>query len=479
MASVMQRSSSSLGSKTAMNVGEKVTERVSKLRNILLKTVPEISAERVRYYTESYRENEDEPPILKRAKAFQKMLRNMSISILDGELLVGTTTKYPRGVELFPEYDVEWIERELAGDPYDFDKRPGDRYLIKEDARQELKELLKFWHGKTHKERVNAILPENVVKAVEMAVIDSNWLMVGGEGHITVNFRTLLSKGADALLEEVALARSALDLTGRQEIEKKLFYDAATITLEAMIEYAERYSSYVRDLSREESDPVRKTDLERIAEVCSKVPRLPAENFHEALQSIWFIQALTQIESNGHSISLGRLDQTLYRYFESDLEAGTRPEEIAELLQCFWLKLSSVNKIRDWYSTQFFSGYQVFQNMTIGGQLEGGRDAGNTLSFMMLGVQKGIRLTSPSMSLRYFDGTSEDLLRASIEVIRVGGGQPALYSDECVIPALVNRGIEYQDALNWSVVGCVEPIIEGKESTRPRWRRLHQHPQDP
>jgi formate C-acetyltransferase len=221
-------------------------------------------------------------------------------------------------------------------------------------------------------------------------------------------------------------------------------------------------------LAEKERDPKRRKELERIAEVCTRIPYEPASSFHEALQSIWFVQAVIQIESNGHSISFGRLDQTLYPFFKKDNETDALIlEDAAELLQCFWLKLFTANKIRDWVSTHFFLGYQVFENITIGGQLYGGRDAANELSFLMLGVQKAVKLTVPSVSFRFFDGTSEEFLQAAIEVIRAGGGQPALYSDETIIPALVNRGIDYEDAVNWSVVGCVEPIVEGKQSNRP------------
>ncbi len=448
--------------------GETKTPRVENLRDYLLKTVPEISSERMRYYTKSYRETEPEPMIMRRAKALRTMLENMSIYILEGELIVGNTSKHPRGVELFPEYEVEWIERELEGRPYHFDERPGDRFVIKEETRQELKALFPAWHGKTHCERVKSMLTEETKKAWEMGVIDSYWLLQGGDGHITVNFKKLLRQGVKGIIEEIKSENWKLDLSVPGNINKKLFYDSALVTLEAVKTYSGRYSGYARELAGWESDPGRRKELEKISEVCGRVPCNPAGSFQEALQSIWFVQAVLQIETNGHSMSLGRLDQTLYPFFKKDVENGDLTAgQAAELLQCFWLKLFTANKIRDWDSTRFFLGYQVFENITIGGQLYGGVDAANELSFLMLGVQKAVRLTVPSISFRFFDGTSEEFLQAAIDVISTGGGQPALYSDECVIPSLVNRGIAYEDAVNWSVVGCVEPSIEGKQTYRP------------
>ncbi len=453
---------------TAKTIGGKKTVRIEKLRNYLLGMIPEISSERVRYYTEIYKENEHEMPIIKRAKAFRKMLQKMSIYILEGELIVGNTSKYPKGVELFPEYEVDWIERELKGNPYYFDERPGDRFVINEKIKKVLKEFLQYWHGKTHSERVKSMLPETTRKARKMHIIDSSWLLQGGDGHITVNYKKLLEKGVKGLIEEIKQKLSEVDMTQREGVSMKLFYDAALISLEALIEYAKRYSEYALVQAKKDKDPERKKELENIARTCKRVPYNPAETFQEALQSVWFIQAVIQIETNGHSISLGRLDQTLYPYFRKDLENEVLTlEKAAELLQCFWLKLFTVNKIRDWDSTRFFLGYQVFENITIGGQLYNGKDAANELSFMMLGVQKGIKLTIPSLSFRFFDGTPEEFLQAAIDVIKQGGGQPALYSDECIIPSLVNRGIPFEDAVNWSVVGCVEPIIEGKQAYRP------------
>ena len=456
------------GGSTVKKIAERRTARVDKLRNHLLHVMPEISSERVRYYTQAYQEHQSEPIIIKRAKALARMLESMSIYILERELLVGNTSRNPRGVELFPEFEVEWIERELDGDPFHFDERPGDRYSMKPEVRSELKELLPFWHGKTHCERVLSLSPDEVKKASDMMVINSYWLMQGGDGHITIDFTKILAKGIEGIIEEIEHNLSSLDLSDPLSVQKRTFYHAALIALNAAGCYAKRYAAHARELSEQEQDPERKNELEEIARICERVPLHPAQSFHEALQSLWFVQAILQIENNGHSMSLGRLDQTLYPYFLRDYERGTLTiEKASELLQCLWLKLFTVNKIRDWDSTRFFAGYQVFQNITFGGQLYGGKDATNILSYLFLGVQKAVRLTAPSLSFRFHDGVSEEFLQEVIDIVKLGGGQPALYSDETVIPSLMNRGIDYGDAVNWSVVGCVEPIVEGREGYRP------------
>ncbi len=449
-------------------IAERRTERIEQLRTYIMGTMPQISSERVRYYTEAYKAHESDPIIIKRARAFSMMLENMTIYILDNELLVGNTSKHPRGVELFPEFEVEWIERELDGNPYQFNERPGDKFEIGDETKQELKKLFPNWYGKTHCERVKNLLPEETKRAWEMMVINSYWLMQGGDGHITINFNKILQKGLKGIIDEIKENMSSLDMTDPDTVKKRSFYEAALISLNAVNNYAQRYANYSLRLASEEKNPKRKKELEKISEICRHVPYNPAGSFYEALQSLWFVQAVLQIENNGHSMSLGRLDQTLYPFFKSDFENGViSVEDAAELLQNFWLKLFTVNKIRDWDSTRFFAGYQVYQNITLGGKRYDGRDATNILSYMFLGVQKAIRLSAPSLSVRFHDGITEEFLQEVIDVIKLGGGQPALYSDETVIPALMNRGIDYEDAVNWSVVGCVEPIVEGREGYRP------------
>ena len=218
------------------------------------------------------------------------------------------------------------------------------------------------------------MLPEETRKACEIKVIDCYWLLEGGEGHITVNYKKLLESGIEGIVSEISSALTRLDLTEPECVRTKSFYEAALISLAAVVEFAERCADVAYSEALRQKDPKRIRELERISEICRRVPRLPASSLYEALQSVWFIQSILQIETNGHSVSLGRLDQTLYPYFLADLDSGASTlDEAVELLQAFWLKLFTVNKIRDWDSTHFFLGYQVFQNITIGGQLYGGK----------------------------------------------------------------------------------------------------------
>ena len=233
--------------------------------------------------------------------------------------------------------------------------------------------------------------------------------------------------------------------------------------MKGAIRFAARYADLAEKLAATETNPIRQTELLTIAETCRQVPARPARSFQEALQSAWFIHLLTQIESNGHSFSLGRLDQYAFPYYQADLAADRMNKTQAlELLQSLWLKLFSINKIRPWSHTRFGIGYATYQNVTIGGQTQHGRDATNELSFMVLQTIRETRLTQPNVSARYHVGTSDRFLAECARTIKLGFGMPAMKNDEIIIPALIEKGVTPEDANNYAIVGCVEAAVPGK-----------------
>jgi pyruvate formate-lyase/glycerol dehydratase family glycyl radical enzyme len=181
------------------------------------------------------------------------------------------------------------------------------------------------------------------------------------------------------------------------------------------------------------------------------------------LQLTWFVQLVLQIESNGHSVSLGRLDQYLYRFYINDIEQGrTDEEQVLELLENMWLKLLSINKIRSWSHTRYSAGGPLYQNVTIGGQHTDGRDAVNELSFLILRSVGIMKLTQPNLSVRFHKNISENFMLECVKVIEKGFGMPAFNNDEIVIPSLINIGVEKNDSYNYSAIGCIEIAIPGK-----------------
>ena len=87
-------------------------------------------------------------------------------------------------------------------------------------------------------------------------------------------------------------------------------------------------------------------ELLDISDICGTVPENPAKTFREGMQFVWLVQLVLQIESNGHSVSFGRMDQFLYPLYKNDIENGTLTEkDVRELLENLWVKLYSVAKI--------------------------------------------------------------------------------------------------------------------------------------
>jgi pyruvate formate-lyase/glycerol dehydratase family glycyl radical enzyme len=436
------------------------TARVQRLRERLLNTTPEVCAERARYLTEAYRQHEADPPVLRRAKALAHVLDKMTIYVDEGELLVGNQASRPRAAPIFPEYSSDWIEQEID----EFARRRADVYLVRPEVKEELlKEILPYWRGRTLYDRVMVVLPEHVKEAQEMGVISGRGNITSGDGHIIVDYPKLMSIGLEGIIAKAEQVLDALSPYDATEARKRPFLEAVGIACRAAIRFAARYAEKAEVQAVQERDPGRRAELENVATICRRVPAKPPRTFHEALQSAWFVQLILQIESNGHSFSMGRLDQYTYPFCRADIDAGRLTEEQAiELLECLWLKLFSVIKIRPWSHTRFGIGYPTYQNVTIGGLDRSGQDATNDLSYMILRTMRETRLTQPNVSARYHSGSPEGFLVECGRTIRMGFGMPAMKNDEIIIPALLEKGVCPEDAYDYAIVGCVEAAVPGK-----------------
>nr|MBC7245576.1 glycyl radical protein [Chloroflexota bacterium] len=436
------------------------TERIQRMREALLATMPEVCVERARYITEACRAHEADPPVLRRTKALAHVLDNMSIYIGEGELIVGNQASKPRAAPIFPEYSVDWIETEID----EFATRAADLFLVHPEVRRELLEdILPYWRGRTLFDRAMATLPNWVRQAQEIGVISGRGNITSGDGHIIVNYRKLMEKGLLGVRQEAEAALQRLNPYLAAEQKKRLFLEAVLITIDAAIRFAARYAEEAERQAVHELNPQRRAELERIAQTCRWVPAHPPRTWYEAIQSAWFVHLITQIESNGHSFSMGRLDQYTYPFYKADVAAGRlTEEEVLEVLQCLWLKLFSVNKIRPWAHTRFGIGYPTYQNVTIGGQTPDGRDATNELSYAVLRTIQETRLTQPNVSARYHARTPERFLMECACTIRLGFGMPAMKNDEIIIPALLEKGVRPEDAYDYAIVGCVEAAVPGK-----------------
>ena len=436
-----------------------VNPRIQKLIDDLYSVTPEIEAERALLITQSFKETEAMPMIIRRAKALEKILNEMTIVIRDEELIVGNLTTKPRGTQIFPEYSNKWLISE-------FDtvaKRKGDVFLISDETKEDLVEAFKYWDCRTVNELAEQYMFPETREAIAAGVFTVGNYFFNGVGHIGVDYAKVMKVGFKGIIAEAEAEMANADTSLPDYIKKKHFLDAVIITANAAINYAHRFAALARELSSQEKDPRRQNELLEIAKMCEQVPENPANSFYEALQSFWFVQAIIQIESNGHSISPMRFDQYMYPYYKQDVSKGNITDEKAqELLDCLWVKFNDINKIRDEGSTKAFGGYPMFQSLIVGGQTPDGLDATNELSFMSLVATAHTKLPQPSISFRVWNKTPEDLLLKACEISQLGLGMPAFYSDEVVIPSLVSRGVTLRDARDYGIIGCVEPQKGGK-----------------
>ena len=436
-----------------------LTKRMKEFREEVLDEKPYIDAERAILATEAYKENLNQPRVMVRAKMLEKILDHMSIYIEDKSLLAGNQATKNRNAPIFPEYTMEFVINELD----QFEKRDGDVFYITEKTKEQLREIAPFWENNNLRARGEALLPEEVRVFMETGVFGMEGKLNAGDAHLAVNYERILKDGLKGYEKRVKEYKASLDLTDPESIDKYCFYNAVLIVLEAVRNFANRYSVLAKDLAEKELNQERKIELLEISRICSKVPYEPAETFQEAVQSVWFIQLILQIESNGHSLSYGRFDQYMYPYYDRDIKNGTIKEsEALELLTCLWIKTLTINKVRSQAHTLSSAGSPMYQNVTIAGQTIDKKDAVNDLSFLVLKSVAQTRLTQPNLTVRYHKNINKRFLDECVEVMRLGFGMPALNNDEIIIPSFMDWQVKEEDAYNYSAIGCVETAVPGK-----------------
>ncbi|MBU3156897.1 glycyl radical protein [Clostridium estertheticum] len=437
----------------------KPTKRVEALKEQILSAVPCIEVDRALLITESFKETEGKSIVVRRAKALEKILNEIPIIIREEELIVGSLTKEARSAQIFPEFSNKWIKDEFET----IGKRKGDSFQITEKAKKQLTEVFDYWEGKTTNELATSYMYPETIEAMNENVFTVANYYLNGVGHVSVDYAKVLAKGYKGIIEEVNCAIKNADKENPQYIKQKLFWESIIGSCKAVINYAHRYAKLAREMASKESNAVRAKELLQIAKNCETVPENGATNFYEACQSFWFVHAVINIESNGHSISPTRFDQYMYPYYEIELNSGKFDiDKIQELIDCVWVKLNDINKVRDEVSTRAFGGYPMFQNLCVGGQTREGKDSTNDLSYMCIDATAHVRLAAPSFSVRIWNKSPDEFLLRCCELSRLGLGMPAFYNDEVIITALVNNGLTIEDAREYGIIGCVEPQKPGK-----------------
>lgn len=433
---------------------EAAGSRIDRLRQRVLSATPEITVERALLITESYRETEAEPIEIRRAKALDKILRNMTIFILDEELIVGHLGEKHRCAPVHPEANVDWIldEEELTS----FETRRQNRLVVPFETKRVLRELAQYWRGKTLFHRSWAALPESVKLMRQTGGMtlahEKNML-----GHCIPNWGKLLTKGFGGLREEVRATLDGLNLADPADLGKWDFLRSLLVVIDACSAFIQRYAALAREKAQAATDPARRRELEEMSEVCDRVAAHPPRGLWEALQLLWFGHLVTSIESDARSISYGRFDQYILPYYRRDREAGAlTPAQAQELLECFWIKPNEMLLLDDREHATYRGGYPNGWNLVAGGIKPDGTDGTNELSYMCLEAFADVRLFQPNFGVRIWKGSPEPFVKRASEIIALGMGVPQVLNDEVIVDALVGCGLPLEEARDYTATGCVE-----------------------
>lgn len=455
--------------------GTELENTNSRIKNILEEfrdTKPKIDIERAKYFTESFKETEGEPLILRWSKALLHYANNATVYIDDNQLIVGRSGYKGRYGILYPELDGDFLDEAINNLP----KREVSPFDIsEEDAQIVINEISPYWKGKTFHETLAKAIPNETIKLTYNPenLSDSRFIV-----NETASFRSsiqwvhdyekVLKVGFNGIKSEALEKLKELDeFSPINNTEKIPFLEAIINVSNAIIIWAKRHGDLASELAQKESDNIRKSELEKIAEICYHVPANPARNFHEALQSQWFTQMFSRIEQKtGTIISNGRMDQYLYSYYKNDVEEGILDDEkVLELLGCVW---TSMAQFIDLYLSNtggaFNEGYAHWEAVTIGGQTKDGLDATNELTYLFLQSKRQFPLNYPDLAARIHTRAPRRYLFEVAETIKEGSGFPKLINDEEVVPLLLSKGATFEEAYDYAVSGCAEARMPNRDT---------------
>lgn len=440
--------------------------RVNRLRQTFLDRNYDIDVERLRLVTEAYKKHEDSPRKLQCAYAFENVLKNTSLFIYDEDLILGEIAAPAKAAPIYPEFSVDWIIEEILHSP--FEEREHDQFYIRNDEeRQEILELCAWWKGKTVEDLINSRLEYDQLKGSEVGekIFQTNLYHYAGVGHLAIDYAKLMKMGYVGLIEEARENLSKLSKRDPEYADKRDFYQGMIISLEAARVYIGRYADLAAQMAEKETDEKRRGELLAMEANCRQIADGAPKSFWQALQLFNFATTLIQVESNGHSISYGRMDQWLYPYYEADLKSGAITKEFAlELLEVEYVKMNNPTKLKDKGSMAVRNGRGFGgESLTIGGVDRDGNDATNDLTMLMLEASAHTRMMNPWVCVRMHENTPYELKVKTVECVRAGYGHPKIFNDGPAIRGMLRKGMTLEEARDYCVVGCVEIDLPGKE----------------
>ena len=442
----------------------KMTERIRKLREQSLNAENRISAERALLITEFYQSGmaDAEPVPVQRALAFKYILEHKYICVNEGELIVGERGPAPKATPTYPEICIHSLQDlEILND------RPKVSFKSDETTRAAYRDIIiPYWKGKSNRDRIFQNLPQEW-KVAYTAGVFTEFQEQRAPGHTALGIK-MFRTGLLDLKEEIAESLAKTDLVNDPEgVDKRDELRAMDIVCDAMIRYAERYAERLEELAAEEKDPVRKKELEKMAAICRRVPAHAPTTVHEALQHYWFIHLGVVTELNPwDSFNPGRLDQSLYPLYKKQLEEGTvTQEEVYEMLQSFWVKFNNhPSPPKVGVTAEESNTYTDFCLINVGGVKEDGSDGVNEMSYILLDVIREMRLLQPSSMIQVSKKNPDRFIRAAVEIIKTGFGQPSVFNTDALVQEMLRAGKDVRDARNGGCSGCVETGAFGTEA---------------
>jgi pyruvate formate-lyase/glycerol dehydratase family glycyl radical enzyme len=442
----------------------KISPRVKKLRDQSLAAVERLSAERALLITQFYKSAEarELSAPVKRAKAFEYLLKNKKICINEGELIVGERGPAPKETPTYPEISLHSLnDLEILNTREKVFFRVDD--VVKNIYRDE---IIPFWKGKSNRDRIMSLMTPEWLNAYDAGMF-TEFQEQRAPGHTVLGYR-MFRTGFLAVKEEIKAEIGKLDFfTDNEALEKLEELEAMDIACDAIIMYANRHAGELEKLSITEMDPGRKKELVNMAQICRKVPAYAPQTVHEMLQHYWFIHLGVITELNPwDSFNPGRLDQHLFPVYKKEMESGTLSEHfLDDLLGCFWVKFNNHPSPPKMGVTASESNtYTDFCLINIGGVKPDGTDAVNEISYILLDVVKEMRILQPSSMVQISKKSPDRFVYKALDIIRTGFGQPSCFNTDAIIQELLRQGKSLIDARNGGASGCVETGAFGTEA---------------
>lgn len=456
-------------------------QRVQRLRERFLER-PQgkrgyLSIWRAKLLTDSYRQTEGEAAILRKAKGFKHICEHIPIPYQEDQLLMGDPTAVVPGTEVEPEFFSNWMDRDVFVEEVnktmnELDALPlrgVESWIVSDEDAKTLKEyIIPYWRGICQENVIQKQLEENFPEVHFKEGHFVGRASYPGSGmalhHTIADYASVLRKGLRALKEEIQAEMDKIDgsdIPSNYEIDRKNVYKAMMIAADAIIAYANRCAGVAEEMANKETNLKRKSELIEMARICRKVPEYPAESFWEAVQSWQFLHNAIFLCEGGVSHSAGRFDQYMYPYLKNDLATGKITKKRAQaLLECLLIKVRQRHYLFEYRGAKRIQAMGSNDKITISGVDLNGQDATNELSFMLLEAHAHVHLDEPVLSVRMHKNTPDDILKATLETLRLGTGIPHILNDEAIIPSLVGRGVTLAEARNYADIGCQENVTD-------------------